>query len=159
MRQPAGSHLAQLNVGRILDAIDSPRMAEFKASLDRVNAIAERSPGFVWRLKDEAGNATAILTTPDPRFIINLSVWQTPEQLEHFVWSTIHKRFYERKAQWFEPPKEPHFVMWWLTAGHVPTVEEALSRLAQLRAHGPGPEAFGWESLPNIRLWMSQRCA
>lgn len=159
MNQPAGHHLAQLNVGRILDSMDSPRMAEFKANLDRVNAIAERSPGFVWRLKDDSGNATAILTSPDPFALVNMSVWESPEQLEHFVWNTLHKRFYQKKAAWFEPPKEPHFVMWWVPIGHVPSTAEALDRLAHLGQNGPTAHAFGWESLPNVKLWMSQRCA
>jgi hypothetical protein len=159
IEQPAGHHLAQLNVGRIRDAMDSPRMAAFKANLDRVNAIAERSPGFVWRLQDETGNATSILTSPDPFALVNISVWETAEQLEHFVWNTVHKRFYEKKAAWFEPPSQPHFVMWWVTAGHRPSTDEALARLAHLRRHGPSAHAFGWEALPNIILWIGQRCA
>lgn len=159
MQQPDDHHVAQLNVGRVLDTMDSPRMAEFKANLDLVNAIAERSPGFVWRFKDDSGNATSILTTPDPMFLINMSVWETPERLEHFVWNTVHNRFYKKKANWFEAPAAAHFVMWWIPKGHIPTPSEALDRLAHLRQHGSSEEAFGWEGLPNIKLWMAQRCA
>ena len=101
--QPAGTHLAQLNVGHIRNPTDDPRMAEFMDALDGVNALAERSPGFVWRLKDDSNNATNILVTKDPTFLINMSVWQTPEQLEHFVWNTVHKRIYQKKGNWFEP--------------------------------------------------------
>ena len=158
--QPAGTHLAQLNVGHIRYATDDPRMAEFMGALDAVNALAERSPGFVWRLKDDASNnATNILVSPDPYFLINMSVWETPEQLEHFVWNTVHKRIYQKKGNWFAPMATPHFVMWWVERAHRPSPEEAMARLAHLTANGPTAHAFGWESLPNIKLWMSQRCA
>lgn len=158
--QPAGTHLAQLNVGRIRYPTDDPRVAEFMGALDAVNALAERSPGFVWRLKDDgSNNATNILVTDDPSFLINMSVWETPEQLEHFVWNTVHKRIYQKKGNWFVPMPTPHFVMWWIPAGHIPTPQEALARLDHLTRHGPSAHAFGWESLANVRLWMQQRCA
>ena len=157
--QPAGTHLAQLNVARALDDLDSPRLADFMAALDGVNALAERSPGFVWRLKSDAGNATDIKVTEDARLIVNMSVWETASQLEQFVWNTVHARVYGKKAKWFEPMKSPHMVMWWVPAGHVPTIEEALARLEHLTTHGPSARAFGWESLLNVKLWMSKRCA
>jgi Domain of unknown function (DUF3291) len=156
--QPPSHHLAQLNVSRMLDTIDSPRLAEFKANIDRVYAIAERFPGFVWRLKDETYNLDSILPTPDPLFLINLSIWETPAQLEQFVWTTLHKRFYQKKSAWFEPLKGAHFVMWWIVQGHLPTPVEALNRLAYLRMHGPSQHAFGWANLPGLTLWRSQRC-
>jgi hypothetical protein len=158
--QPPGTHLAQLNVGHIRYATDDPRMAEFMNALDAVNALAERSPGFVWRFKDEeSNNATNVLVTPDPSFLINMSVWETPEHLEHFVWNTVHKRFYMKKGNWFAPMDRPHFVMWWVPAGHQPAPQEALDRLDHLTAHGPGDHAFGWESLPGVERIMQQRCA
>jgi Domain of unknown function (DUF3291) len=157
--QPPGTHLAQLNVARARFALDDPRIAEFMNALDRVNALAERSPGFVWRLKDDSGNATDIGVSGDPQVIANLTVWETPEQLEHFVWNTVHKRFYAKKGNWFAPMSTPHFVMWWMEAGRVPTLEEAMARLGHLTEYGPSDHAFGWESLPNIKLWMQQRCA
>ena len=159
MQQPSASHLAQLDVARALDDMDSPRLSGFMSALDRVNAVAERSPGFVWRLIDDGGNATDIKVTSDPRFIVNLSVWESAAHLEHFVWDTIHKRMYEKKAKWFEKLDTPHFVMWWIPAGHRPTADEAMSQLAALTTLGPTADAFGWESLPNIKLWMSQRSA
>ena len=155
--QPPGTHLAQLNVGRARFALDDARMAGFMGALDSINALAERSPGFVWRLQSDAGNATDIKLTADPLFIVNMSVWETPEHLEHFVWNTVHKRVYEKKGNWFEPMATPHFVMWWVPAGHEPTPEEAMAGLADLAR--PSERAFGWESLPNVKLWMSQRCA
>lgn len=157
--QPPGTHLAQLNVARWRFSPDDPRAADFMGALDRVNGAAERSPGFVWRLQGDAGNATDIKVTDDPRLIVNLTVWETPEHLERFVWNTIHKRVYEKKSKWFQALGAPHFVMWWVPAGHTPTPEEAMARLADLTRHGPSERAFGWESLPNVKLWMSQRCA
>jgi hypothetical protein len=157
--QPADTHLAQLNVGYARFPLDDARMAGFMGTLDSVNALAERSPGFVWRLQSDSGNATDIKLTANPQFIVNLSVWETPEQLEHFVWNTVHKRIYERKGNWFEKMASPHFVMWWIPAGHIPSPEEALARLEHLTRHGPSDHAFGWESLPNVKLWMNQRCA
>ncbi len=159
MIQPANTHLAQLNVARAIDDLDSARLADFMAALDRVNDIAERSPGFVWRLKGDNGNATDVRAGDDARFIVNLSVWETAEQLEHFVWNTVHARVYEKKAKWFEPLSKPHLVMWWVPVGHFPTVDEATARLAKLTLQGPSDQAFGWERLPNIKLWMSRRCA
>ena len=157
--QPAGTHLAQLNVGHIRYPTDDPRMAEFMNALDAVNALAERSPGFVWRLKDDSNNATSILVTPDPTFLVNMSVWETAEQLEHFVWNTVHKRFYMKKGNWFAPMSKPHFVMWWIAAGHIPTAQEALTRLDHYAQHGASEHAFGWESLASVERVMQQRCA
>jgi len=150
--QPAGTHLAQLNVGRIRYPSDDQRMGEFMGALDRINALAERSPGFVWRLKSDSGNATDIKVTSDPMFLINMSVWKTAEAFEHFVWQTVHKRFYQRM-------RSPHFVMWWIAGNHIPTPEEALARLAHLTKQGPSDSAFGWESLPSLQPSMRQRCA
>jgi hypothetical protein len=157
--QLPGQYLAQLNVARALDDMDSPRLADFVSALDRVNAVAERSPGFVWRLKDEAGNAIDIKVTDDGRLIVNMSVWETPAHLEQFVWSTIHKRVYAKKSKWFATMATPNLVMWWVDRDHRPAPEEGMARLAHLTAHGPTPHAFGWESLPNVKLWTSQRCA
>ena len=157
--QPDGTHLAQLNVGYARFPTDDPRMAEFMGALDGINALAERSPGFVWRLQSAAGNATDIKLTDNPQFIVNLSVWETPEHLEHFVWNTVHKRVYQKKGNWFEPMQTPHFVMWWVPAGHIPTPEEALTRLDHLAKHAPSDHAFGWESLASTAASMDRRCA
>jgi hypothetical protein len=159
MKQPAGTHLAQLNVATALDDLDSERLADFVGALDKINATAERSPGFVWRLKDEGGSSIDIKTSENSRFIVNLSVWETPSHLEHFVWNTAHKHVYRKKANWFERPKNAYFVMWWVPEGHMPSAEEALDRLADLNADGPGERAFGWESLPNIKLRKREQCA
>jgi len=151
-------HLAQLNIGRFRYPTDDPRMADFMNNLDRVNALAERSAGFVWRLKDESGNATNFRPFPDPQMAVNLSVWESAEALERFVWQTVHKRFYGRKPEWFDALETPHFVMWWVSAGHRPSLEEAKERLEYLSAHGPSEFAFGWESVPATQLWKTARC-
>lgn len=152
------THLAQLNIGRFRFPTDDPRMRGFMDNLDRVNAIAERSEGFVWRLKDESNNATAIRPASDATMAVNLSVWESAEALERFVWATVHKVFYNRKGEWFEAAKTPHFVMWPVEEGHTPDLDEAMARLDHLRAQGDSDFAFGWNHLPNIKLWMSRKC-
>lgn len=152
-------HLAELNVARPRVPLDDPRIADFVNNLDRINAIAERSPGFVWRLKDESGNSTAVTLAADPNLIVNLSVWESAGDLEQFVWNTVHKQVYRRKAEWFEVLQKPHFVMWPVAVGHRPTVAEAEARLDHLAEHGSTDFAFGWDHLPNIRQWMTMRCA
>jgi hypothetical protein len=155
----ATRHLAQLNIGRLRYPTDDPRMADFMRNLDLVNALAERSRGFVWRLQDESGNATNIRPYDDAQMAVNLSVWESVEALEAFVWQTIHKRFYGRRPEWFDSMEKPHFVMWWVPAGHRPTVGEAKERLEYLTAHGPTDHAFGWQSVPAAQLWKTARCA
>src|ERR1700754_1854108 len=130
------SHIAQLNIGRFRYATDDPRMAAFMGNLDRINALAERSEGFVWRLKDDSSNATAIRPASDSTMAVNLSVWESVETLERFVWTTVHKQFYNRKGDWFEESGTPHFVMWPISSGHIPNLEEAMGRLAHLTVHG-----------------------
>jgi hypothetical protein len=151
-------HLAQLNVGRLRHSTDDPRMADFMNNLDRINTLAERSDGFVWRLKDDSNNATNFRPFADPNMAINLTVWESVEALERYVWQTVHKRFYGRRQEWFEKLDGPHFVMWWVPAGHTPTVVEAKERLEFLAAHGPSEYAFGWESVPTAQLWKTAQC-
>lgn len=133
--------LAQLNIARMLDAIDSPLMADFVANLDRINALADQSPGFVWRLQTEEGNATA-LSPLGHNEIVNLSVWDDVAALNHYVYRTVHVEIMKRRNEWFERMGEAHFVLWWVPQGQRPTVEEAIGRLARLRAHGPTAFAF-----------------
>ncbi|MGC5198783.1 DUF3291 domain-containing protein, partial [Aphanothece microscopica] len=131
----------------------------FVAMLGPVNALAERAPGFVWRLKDEAGaGATGVRVDENPRTILQLSLWETPEALEHFVWKTVHAKVYNRKAAWFPHDPRPNLAFWWQPAGTVPTATEAFARLERLRALGPTPEAFGWKQLSGAALWQDKRC-
>ncbi|MGH6797173.1 MAG: DUF3291 domain-containing protein [Roseiarcus sp.] len=152
------SHIAQLNIGRFRFPTDDPRMAAFMMNLDRINALAERSKGFVWRLKDESNNATAIRPASDPTMAVNLSVWESVEALERFVWATVHKQVYNRKGEWFEELGTPHFVMWPVAAGHIPDLAEAMGRLERLTVRGDSDFAFGWSRLAHIKLWMSRKC-
>src|SRR5437868_14049475 len=109
-------HIAQLNIGRFRFPTDDPRMAGFMDNLDRINALAERSAGFVWRLKDDTNNATQFRLSEGSEMAVNLSVWQSAEALEKFVWNTVHARFYNAKGSWFEKLGQPHFVMWRVAA-------------------------------------------
>lgn len=158
MQQPAGHHLAQLNIGRVRYDLDDPRMADFTDNLALVNGIAERSDGFVWRYVDESGNATNTRPYADPRIIVNFSVWVSVEALERFVWQTVHKRFYGRRPDWFEHFEGPSMVLWWVPVGHRPSMDEAAARLAHLTQHGPGDHAFDWQRA-SAQLWKTARCA
>ena len=152
-------HLAEANISKPVSAFEDPRFAGFVDRLDLVNAVADRSPGFVWRLQDETGNALAIDAFGDPSVIFNMSVWERPEDLENFVWNTVHKQVYRRKAEWFKALETHHFVMWRVEQGHIPAPEEARERFEHLQRHGDTDEAFGWAHLPHVKLWQSQRCA
>ena len=148
-------HIAQLNIGRLIAPQSDPRVAEFMNNLDRINGLAERMPGFVWRYMDDSGSATDSPMDGDPQFIFNLTVWESAAALENFVFGTIHNRFYERRAEWFQAMDEQHFVMWPVAEGHRPTIDEARERLAHLNQHGDSALAFGW-------TWMAleaRRCA
>lgn len=135
-------HIAQLNVGRAVAPPGSTELADFMAALDRINALADSSPGFVWRLQSAGGNATDILVSDDPRFLVNMSVWSSVESLFAFVYRTAHTELMKRRREWFEKPAQAHQVLWWIPAGHIPTIEEALQRLADLRRDGPTARAF-----------------
>ena len=159
MVQPENHHLAQFNIGRLLAPPDDPRVAAFMNALDAINGLADRSPGFVWRLTGAGNNATDLALANDPQLVPNLSVWDSVQNLEHFVWNTVHRRFYERRAEWFEILSKMHFAMWWLPEGKLPTLDEALLRLEHLRANGDSDHAFGWAYLKDARLWRVQNCA
>lgn len=133
-------HLAQLNIARPVAPLDRPPLAEFVAQLDAINALAEASPGFVWRLVGGSGNATDIKVA-DPTIIVNMSVWTSPEALFEFVYKTAHAGVMARRREWFERIAL-YQVLWWIPAGTFPTVDEGLARLAHLEEHGPTPEAF-----------------
>lgn len=138
-----GYHLAQLNIGRIRAPLSDPLMAGFVARLDALNAEAERSRGFVWRLQDEGGaSSTYVRAYPDPLLVANLSVWESIEDLHAYTYRSDHAAAMRRRKAWFEPSEQAYLVLWWIPAGHIPTVEEAKERLEHLRQHGPAPFAF-----------------
>jgi len=152
--------LAQVNIGRLLGGPDDPRMADFYANLAGVNALAERMPGFVWRLKNESGDSAIGLEWPGASgMAVNLTVWESPEALAKFVFQTVHRSIYARKHEFFEMPKQTTAAMWWIDAGHIPTLSEAKERLDHLIANGPSEFAFGWADLPNAGIWRERRCA
>ncbi|TPV55643.1 DUF3291 domain-containing protein [Aestuariibacter sp. GS-14] len=138
--------LAQLNVAKTRYPLDDPRIKDFVDNLDRVNAIAEASEGFIWRLKDDAGNATNIKAFDDPDVILNMSVWSCPQTLKDFLFKTIHRDFLRRKSEWFFAPQTNMYVLWWIEDGHIPTIDEALERLTLLQELGESPEAFSFKS-------------
>ncbi len=135
-------HLAQVNIGRILAPLDDPSMTGFVSRLDEINALAERSPGFVWRLQTDAGNATDIRPYEDNMVLVNLSVWESLDDLREYVYHTTHADALRQRKQWFDKFEGPYLAMWWIPAGHIPTIEEAKERLEYLRAHGDSAFAF-----------------
>jgi hypothetical protein len=136
-------HLAQINIGRIVtDTPDDPRLADFMNALDEINALAESSPGFVWRLQSDSGNATDIHAFDDPRMLVNMSVWESVEALRTYVYQSAHTPFVGRRREWFDAPSGSIIALWWVPAGHLPTLEEAKQRLDHLQRHGPSDHAF-----------------
>ena len=140
--------LAQLNVGHLVAPTDDPKVAEFMANLDRINGLGRAMPGFVWMMEGSGepgtGNTENSIGS-DPLFVANLTVWADLQSLETFVWKTLHKQFFARRQEWFEIAKEQHFVMWWVPAGHRPTLDEGLERLDMRRRQGDSDAAFGWD--------------
>ena len=140
--------LAQVNVGRLLAPLDSPRLADFAAALAPVNAVADSAPGFVWRLQTEDGNATAIRVFEqdaegaDGGILINMSVWESVEALAAYVYGLAHIAVLRRRREWFEHMRDAYTALWWIPRGHIPTTLEAEDRIKRLRAHGPTPYAF-----------------
>jgi Domain of unknown function (DUF3291) len=140
-------HLAQVNIGRLTAPLDSPEIAGFVALLDEVNALAESSKGFVWRLKDEAGNATDIKAFDDERIIVNMSVWESVEDLKNFVYRSSHTPVLRRRGEWFEKYPSAYLALWWIPEGHVPTLSEAKQKLANIDALGDTPQAFTFRNI------------
>jgi hypothetical protein len=134
--------LAQLNIGVIKGPMDSPVMADFAANLERINEVAEQTPGFVWRLQTEAGDATAIRPFEDENMLVNMSVWRDVESLNRYVYHSAHVELMRRRREWFERMPEAFLVLWWVPKGHRPGVAEAIARLHALRANGPTAQAF-----------------
>ncbi|MEO0493370.1 MAG: DUF3291 domain-containing protein [Actinomycetota bacterium] len=140
-----GWHLAQLNLGVFVAPLDAPEMAPFANALDRINAIADDSPGFVWRLTDDDGGPSSNVEVPgatDELLASNLSVWTDYESLREFMFRTDHAAYLRRRREWFVPESEPMVVGWWIPAGTLPTLEDAIERLEMLRRDGPSAEAF-----------------
>lgn len=138
--------LVQLNIALSKYPLDAPELRDFVDNLDLVNGIAEQSEGFVWRLKDESGDATSIKLFDDPNMIVNMSVWDNVDALKNFIFRTHHRDFMRRKGEWFHRLAEDTYVLWWVQDNHQPTPEEALERLQHLRENGDTPYAFTFKT-------------
>ena len=134
-------HLAQLNIGEMIAPMDSPLVADFVNNLDRINALADEAPGFIWRLQSEGGNAMEYRIF-DENTLVNMSVWEDRDSLFAYVYQSAHVEFIRRRKEWFHHMKELFMVLWWIPEGHIPTIEEARDRLMHLREQGPTPHAF-----------------
>lgn len=141
------AHVAQINIGTMLAATDDPLVAEFMDNLDRINADADRAPGFVWRLQTDEGNATSIHAFADPLTLVNMSVWESVEALKDYVYRTDHVEFFRRRAEWFVPDAK-RVALWWVRPGEIPTVDDAVRRVEFLERRGPSPYAFGFGRPP-----------
>ena len=135
-------YLAQINISRLLAPLDDPRIAGFVAQLEPINALADKAPGFVWRLQSNSGNATDIAYNDDPFVIVNISVWQSIEALRNFAYKSNHAKVFRDRAEWFEKMDKPNYCLWWIAVGHVPAVAEGRERLEHYRKHGATPYSF-----------------
>jgi len=135
-------HIAQLNIARLRGDRDDPMVAEFFAAIDPINAVADVSPGFVWRLQEESGNATAIRPWDDDRLIVNMSVWESIEALEDYVYRSAHVGVLRRRREWFDRIEQRSVALWWVPVGHIPSIDEGKARLEHLEQHGPTDVAF-----------------
>lgn len=133
--------LAQLNIALMKEPLESPGMADFVANLERINALAERSPGFVWRLETDDGDATALRPLGDST-LVNMSVWENVAALNHYVYKSAHVEIMRRRKEWFERMHEASMVLWWVPKGHRPSIAQAIERLQLLREQGPTQDAF-----------------
>ncbi|MFK7996292.1 MAG: DUF3291 domain-containing protein [Granulosicoccus sp.] len=138
--------LVQLNIATLVAPLDSPVLADFVADLDRINALAEQSPGFLWRLQSESGDATELEHGFGENVIVNMSVWESIEALHTYVYKTAHAKVMSRRKEWFERMTNAYSVLWWIPEGHRPTVGEAQLKLELLQSKGPGPDAFTFKA-------------
>ena len=139
-------HLAQINITRLRAPIDNPLTAKFVAGLEPIHALAEGSPGFVWRLQTGDGDATSTQAYDDELVILNLSVWETADHPFNYVYRPGHVDFLRNRREWFERFGEAHVCLWWVAAGELPTVEDGVARLEVLQSNGPTPEAFNFRT-------------
>lgn len=139
--------LAQLNIGRLRYPKTDPRVKDFMDALEEINLLAEGSPGFIWRLKEDSGNATEIEVNNDPRIIVNMSVWESLEALKYYTYHSEHAGVLRRRREWFEPFPSAHLVMWWIPKGHIPSLAEGMVRLESLDKEGPSLAAFNFKNI------------
>ena len=150
-------HLAQINIARMNAPLDDPIMRRFVEWLDPINALADRSPGFVWRLQTAEGDATSIRVFDDEMLIVNMSVWESVESLKDYVYYTAHVELLKERRDWFEKMEKMHYALWWIPVGYVPTPEEGRERVEYLQVHGESAHAFTFSKtfLPEIEYAIS----
>ena len=136
--------LAQVNVARLRAPLTDPLLEDFVRNLDPINALADQSPGFVWRLQSDAGDATSIRVFDDDMIIVNLSVWEDVDALKAYVYESQHRAFLRRRKEWFERFEGAYYALWWVPPGHRPTPEEAMERLEVLQREGESPHVFSF---------------
>ncbi|PKA83883.1 uncharacterized protein DUF3291 [Ulvibacter sp. MAR_2010_11] len=140
-------HLAQFNIAEALDTMESPVMADFVNNTDRINALAEKSPGFIWRFTDDEGNDSYSVRIFKSDFIlVNMSVWENRESLFKFVYNSDHVEIFRRKKEWFSKMPKMHMVLWYIEEGEIPTLQEGKKRLEYLQEHGESEYAFSFKS-------------
>ena len=152
-------HIAQLNIAKMMAPIDSPQLTDFVDNLDKINALADDAPGFIWRLQTEDGDATGVDFFGSD-YIVNLSVWDSIEALHNYVYRSGHVEIMRRKKEWFHKMHEAHMVLWWVRVGHIPSIEEASRKLKMLKDQGPSKEAFTFKkafSAPEQEVETSPR--
>ena len=137
-----GHHLAQINIAKARDELDSPRMDGFVSRLDEINALAEKAPGFIWRLQTDDGDATSLRVFEDPLLIINMSVWKDVESLKDFVYRSVHVELLKNRAEWFDRIQGAYQALWWIAAGSLPTIEQGRQKLEMVEQAGANPDAF-----------------
>jgi uncharacterized protein DUF3291 len=140
-------NIAQVNIARMRASLEDPIMAGFVARLDEINAVADRSPGFVWRLQTDAGNATYLRPYDDDRILFNFSMWESVEALKSYVYKSAHAELLRQRREWFEQFAGAFMAMWWVPRGHIPGIDEAKKRLAHLEANGPSQFAFTFKNV------------
>jgi hypothetical protein len=152
-------HLAELNIGKFKYPTTDVRMAGFMDNLDRVNALADRAEGFVWRLISDGSNNATDLRYGDEDYSVNMSVWTDVQSLENYVFKTVHVQIYKSRAEWFEKMEKPHMVFWWVPEGYIPSLKEAIDKLELLQKNGPSENAFGWAEVMDVERMRALRCA
>lgn len=151
--------LAQVNIARALAPMDDAIMQDFANGLEEINQLAENTPGFVWRLQDESGDATSIHVYEDNMLLINMSVWEDADSLFQYTYYSDHVKFFRRRGEWFENLERPHMVLWWVKANEMPTPYDAKDRLAYFTEHGATPHAFTFKkrfSIEEMLQYLSE---
>jgi len=137
-------HLAQINIATLRAPLDDPQLHGFSSQLERINALADAAPGFVWRLQTSDGDATALRPYDDERVLVNMSLWDSAESLKQYVYRSDHVQLLRGRTAWFHQPTGPVYALWWIPAGTLPSVAEGQRRLELLRAQGDSPQAFSF---------------